>query len=191
MLVRHWLIISCYTFFWIRGIIQSALWVTLWSSDCHKPGHLPGPVSWLMMSSQGLLTAIVKRSRPDWTHWSEVDWPHNDRHGDQCGERLEWPLGRSVLLPSAPDGMPPDLITKDQTQSTSVEPALIRRCIQQQIHLFLPVYEVLCSLVSEWVSEWILLYVAFCTIMAISRQKGNPKRGLCPTLISNHFKCSL
>ena len=36
--------------------------------------------------------------------------------------------------------------------------------------------------VDGW-SGWILLYVANCTIMAISRQKKNPKPGLCPTLI--------
>ena len=37
--------------------------------------------------------------------------------------------------------------------------------------------------VSELVN--ILLYVAFCTIMAISRQKEGPKSGICPTLSSN------
>ena len=37
--------------------------------------------------------------------------------------------------------------------------------------------------VSELVN--ILLYVAFCTIMAISRQKERPKSGICPTLSSN------
>ena len=39
------------------------------------------------------------------------------------------------------------------------------------------------SLPSEWVSQWILLYVALCTIMAISRQKAAWSRNYCPTLI--------